>query len=147
MIRFRDATEADVPAVVALLADDFLGAGRELAPLDSYLAAFRAIAAEPNNCLVVGERNDLVVATYQITFISGLSLAATRRAQVESVRIASADRGHGLGMLLMADAEARARGAGCTLIQLTSNRAREASHRFYERLGYQPSHIGFKRRL
>ncbi len=147
MIRFRDATEADLPRVVALLADDFLGAGRELAPPATYLAAFRAMQAEGNNTLVVGERNGTVVACYQITFISGLSLSATRRAQVESVRIATADRRHGLGVLLMADAERRAREAGCTLIQLTSNRARDAAHRFYERLGYAPSHVGFKRQI
>jgi GNAT superfamily N-acetyltransferase len=147
MIRFRDADEADMPAVIALLADDFLGVGRETAPFATYLAAFRAVQAEPGNTLVVGERDGEVVATYQITLISGLALAGARRAQVESVRIASAYRGHGLGVLLMADAEARARAAGATLMQLTSNRARLDSHRFYERLGYVPSHVGFKKAL
>ena len=36
---------------------------------------------------------------------------------------------------------------GCYRIQLTSNTARPDAHRFYERLGFVPSHVGFKMRL
>ena len=148
MIRFRPATEQDVPEIVALLADDSLGAARERKDSAEYLAAFRRMQAEGSNHLIVGvEAGGSVVATYQITFISGLSLRAARRAQVESVRVASALRGKGIGAALMADAEARARAAGCSLIQLTTNRTRTDAHRFYERLGFTPSHIGYKREL
>lgn len=148
MIRFRPATEQDVPEIVALLADDSLGAARERQDSAEYLAAFRRMLAEGSNHLIVGvEAGGSVVATYQITFISGLSLRAARRAQVESVRVASALRGQGIGAALMADAEARARAAGCSLIQLTTNRTRTDAHRFYERLGFTPSHIGYKREL
>lgn len=147
MIRFRKATRADVPAVVALLADDTLGAARETGAEADYLAAFDRMQAEGANLLIVGEDAGRIVATYQITFISGLSLRAARRAQVESVRVASALRSRGIGAALMADAEARARAAGCSLLQLTTNTTRTRAHRFYERLGYAPSHIGFKRPL
>lgn len=148
MIRFRPATEQDVPEIVALLADDSLGAARERQDSAEYLAAFRRMQAEGSNHLIVGvEAGGSVVATYQITFISGLSLRAARRAQVESVRVASALRGKGIGAALMADAEARARATGCSLIQLTTNRTRTDAHRFYERLGFTPSHIGYKREL
>lgn len=146
-IRFRPATAADVPAVVALLADDVLGAGRESADLAPYHAAFEAMQSEGNNTLIVGELDGTAVATYQITFISGLSLRAARRAQVESVRVAASLRNRGAGALLMADAESRARAAGCTLIQLTSNATRADARRFYERLGFTPSHTGFKKTL
>ncbi|MGR3454385.1 N-acetyltransferase family protein [Pseudooceanicola sp.] len=145
---FREARRADVPEVVALLADDTLGATREgTGEIDRYLAAFDAMRAEGANHLIVGEAGGRVVATYQLTFITGLSLKATRRAQVESVRVAAGLRGGGIGQLLMADAERRAREAGCGLIQLTSNRERAAAHRFYDRLGYAASHLGYKKPL
>lgn len=147
MIRFRAATRADVPAIVALLTDDALGATREGDDLAPYLAAFDVIAAEGGNTLVVGEEEGRVVATYQLTFISGLSLRASLRAQVESVRVAADLRGQGIGAAMFADAEARSRAAGCRLMQLTMNAARHDARRFYESLGFTPSHIGFKRDL
>lgn len=147
MIAFRPATRADVPAVTALLADDVLGATREAADPAPYLAAFDAMQAEGGNHLIVGEADGRVVACYQITFISGLSLTATRRAQIEGVRVARDLRGQGAGAALIADAEARARAAGCGLMQFTTNAARTDAHRFYDRMGYTPSHIGYKKRL
>jgi len=147
-VRFRPATRADVPAVIALLADDALGKDREHADMAAYEAAFDAMQAEGGNQLIVGtDAEGQIVATYQITFISGLSLSAARRAQVESVRVSGALRGQGIGQQMFADAEVRARKAGCRLIQLTMNRSRTESHRFYEALGFVASHVGFKRPL
>lgn len=147
MIRFRPATRDDVPAVIALLTDDHLGAARETDDMARYFAAFDAMAGEGGNTLIVGDLGGAVVATYQISFLTGLSLKAARRAQIESVRIASHLRGQGLGAQMMADAEARARAAGCRLMQLTTNATRTRARRFYEQLGFTPSHIGFKRDL
>lgn len=147
MIRFRPASADDVSAVVALLADDVLGATREGQQAGAYLAAFTRMLGEGNNHLIVGEETGRIIATYQITYITSLSLTATRRAQVESVRVAANLRGRGIGAKLMHDAEARARKAGCSLIQLTTHRTRLDAHRFYERLGFTPSHIGYKRDL
>lgn len=147
MIRFRPASADDVSAVVALLADDVLGATREGQQAGAYLAAFTRMRGEGNNHLIVGEETGRIIATYQITYITSLSLTATRRAQVESVRVAANLRGRGIGAKLMHDAEARARKAGCSLIQLTTHRTRLDAHRFYERLGFTPSHIGYKRDL
>ena len=144
---WREATRADVPAVVALLADDMLGHGRESAGVAPYLAAFDAMQEEGGNRLIAAEQDGRVVACYQLTLISGLSLTAARRAQVEGVRVAADLPGRGLGAALMADAEARARAAGCQLIQLTTNATRTDAHRFYARLGFTPSHIGFKKPL
>ncbi len=147
MIAWREATAADVPAVVAMLADDMLGAAREGADLAPYLAAFAEMQQQRSNVLVVGTRGGRVVATYQITILHGLSMKAARRAQIEAVRVVADLRGQGLGAELMADAEARARAAGCRLMQLTTNRARTRAHAFYDRLGFTPSHIGYKREL
>lgn len=144
---FRIADRSDVGAVVALLADDALGKAREQPDLAPYLAAYDAMQAEGANHLIVGTIGGDIVACYQITFISGLSLTASRRAQIEGVRVSAARRGQGFGAALIGDAEARARAAGCALVQFTSNRARGDAHRFYERLGFTPSHIGYKKSL
>ncbi|MCF3974727.1 GNAT family N-acetyltransferase [Paracoccus salsus] len=144
---FRHATRDDVPAVVALLFDDVLGRSRETAPRDRYLAAFDAMRGEGRNHLIVAVADGFIVACYQITFISGLSLGASRRAQIEGVRVAAGWRGRGIGESLIRDAEARAREAGCALMQFTTSKARSEAHRFYDRMGFTPSHIGYKKPL
>ena len=42
------------------------------------------------------------------------------------------------------DIERQANALGAALVQLTSDAARTEAHRFYERLGYVGSHVGFK---
>ncbi|MFV0303139.1 MAG: GNAT family N-acetyltransferase [Paracoccus sp. (in: a-proteobacteria)] len=144
---WREARREDVPAIVALLADDVLGQARESADLAPYLAAFDAMRAEGGNLLIVGEDAGRVIACYQLTFITGLSLTAARRALLEGVRVAAGHRGQGTGAVLIRDAETRARAAGCRLMQFTTNKARADAHRFYDRMGFTPSHIGYKKPL
>jgi ribosomal protein S18 acetylase RimI-like enzyme len=144
---FRRATEADLPAIVAMLADDPLGAAREdpRLPLDGgYSRAFAAIAADANQFLAVAELHGAVVGTLQLTFIPGLSYKGGWRGQIEAVRIAASQRGQGLGtrMILWAVGECRAR--GCRMVQLSTNMTRTDAHRFYERLGFSRSHFGYK---
>ncbi|WP_299676770.1 GNAT family N-acetyltransferase [uncultured Roseobacter sp.] len=146
-VTFRPATRDEVADVLALLQDDKLGATREGLDLADYQTAFDSMTDEAANHLIVGVREGRVIATYQITFISGLSLRAARRAQIESVRVASDLRGQGIGQQMIADAIARAKTAGCSLIQLTMNKSRTDTARFYESLGFTPSHIGYKRNL
>lgn len=129
-VRFRPARREDVPAIVALLRDGALGATREGENLSDYFATFDAMQGEGANHLIVGERDGAVSATYQLTFMSGLSLRAARRAQIESVRVAADMRGHGIGAQMMPDAEDRARAAGCRLMQPTTNAARKRRTRF-----------------
>ncbi|MCP3013956.1 GNAT family N-acetyltransferase [Nocardiopsis dassonvillei] len=142
------ARAEDVAAIVAMLADDELGARREdpgdLAP---YLAAFGVIDADPHQFLAVARRGVRVVGTLQLTFLPGLSHRGATRAQVEAVRVRSDVRGGGLGTDLLVWAEEEARRRGAAMLQLTSDASREDAHRFYERLGYTASHVGFKKRL
>lgn len=139
------ARAEDVPAIVALLADDVLGQNRESDADDArYLEAYRAIDADANQVLMVVRDGDQVAATAQLTFIPGLSHAGALRSQVEAVRVAASHRGLGLGqafILWMAD-YATARGAA--MMQLTTNRTRADAIRFYERLGFVASHEGMK---
>ncbi|QGX97441.1 GNAT family N-acetyltransferase [Roseovarius faecimaris] len=148
-VKFRAARREDVAAIVALFSDDILGHARENnAELAPYLEAFEAIAQESHNEVIVGEDvQGTIIATYQLTFISGLSLGASRRAQIEGVRVAREMRGEGIGAAMLRDAEDRARAAGCSLVQLTMNSARDEARRFYEREGFVASHVGFKKPL
>lgn len=147
----RRATRADLPAIVALLADDPLGATRERAtdPLPScYEQAFAAIDADPNNELVVVDAGSaVVIGVLQLTVVPGLSHQGGWRALVESVRVASAHRSAGVGGQLLGWAIQRARDRGCRLIQLTSDKSRTDAIRFYERLGFVASHEGLKLHL
>jgi len=140
----RRATAADVPAIVGLLADDVLGARREEPGDPAYAQAFAAIAADPHQWLMVADAGGEVVGTLQLTVIPGLSHRGTTRAQVEAVRVAASQRGSGLGTRLLEWAVGRSRELGCGVVQLTSNASRTDAHRFYERLGFEASHTGFK---
>ena len=141
----RRATQADVPAIVALLADDELGAKREsLDDVNPYVLAFAAINADPHQLLIVAELDSDIVGTMQLTFIRGLSHRGATRAQIEAVRIAASLRGQGLGTTLIKWAIEEARRRNCYLVQLTSNNSRLDAHRFYTRLGFTQSHAGFK---
>ena len=140
---FRSATETDVPAIVALLADDVIGAGRE-GESDRYLTAFRDVSADPRNHLVVAEIDGEVAGTLQITYIPGISRMGTERAQIEAVRVAAAHRGRGLGREMISWAVDQAKGRGCGLVQLTSDKRRSDAIRFYESLGFEPTHEGMK---
>jgi ribosomal protein S18 acetylase RimI-like enzyme len=146
-LTFRRGTAADLPTVVAMLADDALGAARERAetPLPvCYADAFAAMEQQGGNELLIGEINGEVVACLQLIILPGISLQGATRAQIEGVRVASAHRGQRLGEALVREAMARARRAGCTMMQLSSNASRTDARRFYERLGFVASHIGMK---
>lgn len=141
----RDVTAEDVPAIVAMLVDDPLGVTRESPDdLTPYLEAVEAISADPYNRVLVAERDGDVIATMQLTYIRGLGRRGASRAQIEAVRVRSDLRGDGLGSELIGWAVEEARRQGCSLVQLTSDASREGAHRFYERLGFTASHVGFK---
>lgn len=147
---FRRATLEDVPAIVAMLADDMLGQAREDAsvPLQQgYVDAFEAIDGDPNQMLVVAERDGNLVGTLQLTFLPGLSNKGMWRGLVEAVRVAGPVRGTGIGARLMHWAVEECRRRGCGMVQLTTNKARADAHRFYERLGFERSHEGMKLKL
>lgn len=148
MLTIERALKTDVEAIVAMLADDPLGAQRETpGDLSRYIEAFEVIDADPHQYLAVARRNGRVVGTLQLTVLPGLSRQGATRAQIEAVRVHTDERGSGLGSDLLEWAEREARGRGCVMLQLTSDVKRQDAHRFYERLGYEPSHIGFKKRL
>jgi len=149
-VRFRPAVETDLAAIVRLLADDALGAGREQYsdPLpDAYQSAFRAIAADPNNELVVAIGEVGVIGVLQVTFIPGLTHLGSWRALIEGVRVSSSARSLGIGRSMFEWAIDRARERGCSMVQLTTDKSRPDALRFYESLGFVASHEGMKLKL
>ena len=144
----REATPADLPAILAMLAEDTVPADRETDPADPrYAAAFDAIAADPNQLLAAAELHGRVIGTLQLSFLPGLSFRGALRGQIEAVRIASDLRGRRFGEQLIEWAVDRCRERDCFMVQLTSSNERTDAHRFYERLGWMQSHKGFKLKL
>lgn len=147
-VMMRRATAADLPAIVEMLADDVLGAAREstddMAP---YEKAFADIEANPSELLAVATLDGAIVGTLQISWLPGLSHRGALRAQVEAVRVAGSQRGQGVGEAMMRWVIAEARARDCVLVQLSTDKSRTDAHRFYDRLGFVPSHLGYKLRL
>ncbi|MBP3039077.1 GNAT family N-acetyltransferase [Bacillaceae bacterium Marseille-Q3522] len=149
-ITFRLATEQDLGQIVKMLADDVLGSKRERyeEPLpESYLEAFHAITADPNNELVVACLENDIAGVLQITFTPYITNQGGWRATIEGVRTASSMRGNGIGSKLIQWAIWRAEEHGCQMVQLTTNKIRKDALRFYERLGFITSHEGLKLHL
>ena len=104
MLTIRLATISDLPSIIGLLADDFLGQDREdlSEPLnENYLKAFREIEDDPNNELIVAELDGKVIGTLQLVVTPSLSYKGSKRSIVESVRVDSSLRGKGIGREMM----------------------------------------------
>ncbi len=145
---FRKATENDVSAIVAMIADDELGKKREdfQSPLpSSYLHAFAKITADKNQELMVveNERSE-IIGTLQLTFIQYLTYQGGIRAQIEAVRIREDNRGLGTGKKMFEWAINRAKEKKAHLLQLTTDKKRPEALKFYEDLGFKASHEGMK---
>ncbi len=144
----RRARGEDVGPIVELIAADQIGATRDGGDLAPYERAFATIDADPAQLLVVvTEAGGAIAGTLQLTFIPGLARRGGLRAQIEAVRVREDLRSRGLGHELFAWAIAEAGRRGCALVQLTSDARREDAQRFYGRLGFVPSHVGFKLQL
>jgi GNAT superfamily N-acetyltransferase len=143
----RRAVRDDLTQIIALLADDALGAEREelTQPLaDPYTRAFETIDADPNQELVVAHADGAIVGVLQLTFVPYLTHRGSWRAQIEGVRVHSSHRGTGTGTEMLQWAIARARERGCRIVQLTTDKRRPDALRFYESLGFRSTHEGLK---
>lgn len=147
-MRFRKATNIDIPEIVEMLADDELGKSREnfQVPLPlAYINAFEKINSDPNQELIVVENeNQEVIGTLQLSFIQYLTYQGGIRAQVEAVRIRKDQRGIGLGKKMFVWAIQRAKERNAHLLQLTTDKKRPDAVRFYEDLGFKSTHEGMK---
>ena len=147
MVSFRVAAARDMRTIVALLADDPIGRGRENPGSqldDRYREAFAAIERDPNQLLAVAERSGDVIGVLQLSFIPGLTRRGMWRGQIEGVRVAASERASGIGRAMLEWAIEECRRRGCGLVQLSSDKRRSAAHGFYETLGFEATHQGDK---
>lgn len=149
-VTLRSAADDDLDALMALLADDPISAARgdvaDQADRSTYAAALRSIVDDPANALLVCTDGDgRLVGTMQLTRIPGMARRGSTRLLIEAVRVRSDLRSSGIGSAMMRwVTEVAAPALGTPLVQLTSDAERVDAHRFYERLGFTGSHIGFK---
>jgi ribosomal protein S18 acetylase RimI-like enzyme len=150
-ITIRRAGRDDVGTIVAMLADDPLGSGRERLenPLPpSYFQAFERVDRDPNIQLVVAEDGEgAVVGCLQLCILPGLSSQGASRGLIEDVRVATHCRSRGIGEQLVQWAVTEARARQCRLVELLTHNSRVAAQRFYLRLGFQSSHLGMTLRF
>jgi N-acetylglutamate synthase-like GNAT family acetyltransferase len=150
-ITIRHARRDDVGVIVAMLADDPLGSGRERLedPLPvSYFRAFEVLEHASHIQLVVAEDEDgAVIGCLQLCILPGLSSQGASRGLIEDVRVATHCRGRGVGERIVQWAVAEARARGCALVELLTHNTRVDAQRFYARLGFQPSHVGMTLRF
>lgn len=149
-VRLRRAVADDLPGLMALLSDDPISAARGDRAGDAdegaYAGALRGVLQAPlNDLLVVDDAEGALVGTLQLTVIPGMARQGATRLLVEAVRVSSSVRSGGIGSAVMLWVmHVAAPATGATLVQLTSDAARVDAHRFYTRLGFAASHIGFK---
>ncbi len=144
---FRLAKREDLAEIIFMLADDSIGAQREAVTTEiseKYITAFENIQADPNQELTVAEIDGELVGTFQLTYIQYLNFQGGLRAQIEAVRTKSTYRNRGIGTKVFEYAINRAKEKGCHLVQLTSDKQRTSAIRFYEKLGFRPTHEGMK---
>lgn len=149
-VQIREATENDLKAIVALFADDPLGGHGDTTDPDAlpaYRAAFSSIAASPSETLYVAELDGEVAGTFQTMVTTTMTALGSSNMIIEAVQTRADMRGRGIGAAMIGFAVEKARADGMRLVQLTSNAARKDAHRFYQRLGFAPSHLGFKLKL
>lgn len=143
----REARAADLAEIIALFAEDTVGGHGDTtdpAAMPAYRSAFDAIAASPSDTLYVAEIDNHVVGTFQTTLIVTLTGRGSSSLKVSAVQTRADLRGRGIGAAMMRFAIEEARSAGAASVQLVSNAARSGAHRFYQRLGFVRSHVGFK---
>lgn len=149
-LAYRDANEADLPFIVGLIDTDPISAARDTpnkADAANQIAGLRAITDDANHRLLIAQMDGRPVGSFQLSFIPSVSRIGTWRGQIESVRVLPNLRGQGIGEAMMRWAIARCQEKGCGQVQLTSDLNRLDAHRFYQRLGFSPTHAGFKLKL
>ncbi|MDO3434240.1 GNAT family N-acetyltransferase [Rhizobium sp. CBN3] len=149
-ILIRQAHRDDLPALVALFAADPLGGHGDTTDAEAfadYAEAFAVIETSLNQTLYVAERGREIVGTFQTMLTTSLTGRGSSTMIIEAVQTRADMRGQGIGTGMIEFAVAEAKSRGVRLVQLTSNVIRKDAHRFYERLGFKPSHLGFKMAL
>ncbi|MBP6986071.1 MAG: GNAT family N-acetyltransferase [Alphaproteobacteria bacterium] len=143
----RKAEVGDLKSIIELLKDDELGQAREVfdKELDScYFDAFKMINDDPNQYLMVIEMNNNIIGTCHLTIVPSLTYKGSSRLQIEAVRVLKKHRKNGIGTWMINEAIKYAGTRGASIIQLSMNKQRQDTIKFYEGLGFKATHEGMK---
>lgn len=146
-ISFRKAEFDDLKAIIHLLYHDELGQARESledSVYSLYERAFKQISKDPNQYLLVAESDDKILGTCHLTFMPSLTFQGSKRMNIEAVRVQSDWRSCGLGEKMLQHAIKMARDKECKLVQLATNTQRQRAKKFYEKLGFEATHVGMR---
>jgi len=149
-LEIRAAGHGDVAEIARMFASDTLGGhgdSADPADLPEYMAAFARIEASPNDALYVAELDGEIVGTFQVTFTTTMTGRGSILMRLEAVHTREQFRGRGIGEAMVRYAIMVARDGGASKMVLSSNKKRSRAHSFYERLGFDRSHEGFRMKL
>jgi GNAT superfamily N-acetyltransferase len=135
-VRIRQATEADLAAILEAYTKAGIGAGISFT-LDEAREHFARFAQYPNYRVFVAEADGRFVGTYALAILDNLAKRGAPCGVVEDVAVLPATQGQGVGRAMMEHAREECRKAGCYKVTLSSGMPREGAHRFYESLGFE----------
>jgi len=142
-VSVREATEADLPAILRVYAQPELDHGRVL-DLDQARGQWRRIHEHPDYKVYVAELDRGVVGTFALLIMPNISHLGAPAGIVDQVGVLPQHQGRGVGRLMMEHARDICRRAGCYKLMLSSNLKRQQAHAFYESLGFEKHGFSFR---
>lgn len=146
-LQHRKAIIADLSQIINLLLEDELGKDRETqsTSLDQrYIDAFNLINQDPNQYVMVAQKDNQIIATCHLTLMPSLTFIGSTRMQIEAVRVSEKLRSMKIGEWMINQAIEYAKSKNVKIIQLTTNTQRPRAKTFYEKLGFKATHVGMK---
>jgi ribosomal protein S18 acetylase RimI-like enzyme len=135
-LHFREATRADLPAILRLLAQPEMDNGDTL-PLADAERIFERMARYPDYHLHVAIRDGRIVGTFALLIMDNLGHLGAPSGVIEDVAVDPACQGEGIGRAMMEHALRVCGDKGCYKVALSSNLNRQRAHAFYESLGFE----------
>lgn len=142
-LSIREATEADLPGVLALYAQPDIDAGDVLTP-DDAREIFARFRLYPDYRLYVVTEGNEIVGSFALLIMDNLGHLGAPSGLVEDVVVQPNRQGQGIGKQMMAFAIERCSERGCYKLALSSNLKRRRAHEFYESLGFEKHGYSFR---
>lgn len=113
----------------------------------AYHEAFKQIIADDAHMVLLACHGSLILGCCHLTLLPSLTYKGGARLNIEAVRVRRQYRSKGIGESMITEALRWGREKGAILAQLTTNSQRPQAAHFYCRLGFEATHIGFKKLL
>lgn len=144
----RKAKLSDLPALLSLY--DHLRGGlsyvkrKPMLPTAKHKKALAQMIKDPHSQVLVVLHRGKVVGTCTLYILNRVYWTGRPWGVLDSIVVAQAAQGQGVGSTLIRHAIKLCKKAGCSSLALTSNTQRTRAHIFYESLGFERNYIGFK---